>query len=97
MCIIHVNTPDSQVNYTFVQLTPEYKATLNIETSCALTVQGHVNCGKWMNIFIYKTQWLIILCLLPFMASAVRQHKFGNWGNEVIMSESPQCAFLCLT
>ena len=42
------------LKYTFVQLTPEYKITLHIKSSCGITVQRRVNCGNLMNIFIYK-------------------------------------------
>ena len=48
-----VKTPDSQLNYTFVQLTAEYKTLLNVEIPCAITVQRRVNYGNLMNIFVF--------------------------------------------
>ena len=50
---LRTNTPDSQLN-TFVQLTAGYKTSLNVEISCAITVQRHVNYGNLMNIFVYR-------------------------------------------
>ena len=73
---IKVIKPDSQLNYTFVQLTPEYKTTLNIKTSCGITVQRRVTYGNLMNIFIYKNHG----GYKSFRASVVRQHKLGNCG-----------------
>ena len=48
------NTFDSQLNYTFVQLTAGYKTSQNVEISCAITVQRHVNYRNLMNIFVYR-------------------------------------------
>ena len=73
-CIIQVITHYSQLNYTFVQLTPEYKTTLNIKTSCGITVQRRVTYGNLMNIFIYRNHG----GYTSFRASVFRQHKFGN-------------------
>ena len=63
--------------YTFIQLTPEYKTPLNDETSCGITVQ---QCVKYGNFLFTEIMWLIILCLLFFIVSAVRQHKFKKLG-----------------
>ena len=52
--IIQIYTPDSQSNYTFVQLTAGYKTPLNVEISCAITIQWHVNYGNLMKIFVYR-------------------------------------------
>ena len=54
MCKIQVNTPDSQLNYTFVQLTAGYKTSLNVEISFAITVQRRINYGNLMNVFVYR-------------------------------------------
>ena len=49
-----MNTPGSRSNYTFVQFAVGYKTPLNVEISCAITVQGHVNCGNLMTVFVYR-------------------------------------------
>ena len=49
------NTPESQLNYTFVQLKAGYKTSLNVEISWAITVQQHVNYVNLMNIFVYRS------------------------------------------
>ena len=54
---IRVNTPDSQLDYTFVQLTAGYKTSLNVEISCVITVRRRVNYGNLMNIFVYRNQF----------------------------------------
>ena len=43
-----------QYRYAFVQLTAGYKTSLNVEISCAITVQRRVNYGNFMNIFVYR-------------------------------------------
>ena len=55
LMVMHaVVTPDSQLNYSFVQLTAGYKTSVNVEVSCAITVQRRVNYGNWMNIFVFR-------------------------------------------
>ena len=53
-CKIQVNAHDSQLNYSFVQLTAGCKTSLNNEISCAIIVQRRVNYGNLMNIFVYR-------------------------------------------
>ena len=49
-----VNTPDSQLNYTVVQLMPEYRTILNVETYCEDTVRRRVNYGNLVNMFVCR-------------------------------------------
>ena len=41
-------------DYTSVQLTAGYKTPLNVEISCAITVQRGVNYRNLMNIFVNR-------------------------------------------
>ena len=78
MYIIQVNTPKSQLNSAFVQLTPEYKTTLNIKTSCIITVQRRVN-GNLMNIFyLQKSCGLLVFFFSTFSSECRPSTQAGK-------------------
>ena len=68
-----------QVN-TFVQLSAGYKTPLNVEMSCAITVQRRVNYGNLMKTFVYRNHvdYYSLSCTFPSKSRPSTQvYRFG--------------------